>query len=1156
MIEKLEEFLRKYYEEELFTAAREGKDSIEVDYNKLDKFDYELAEALLNNPNEFFSNGKEAIKEIDLPSEEESRIALRVKNLPESEKERIKDLRSKHLGKFIKIEGTVRRASEVKPELEVAIFECPDCGEKIKVPQIRKRMSYPSSCNCGRKRGFKQVGRTLNDSRWVVLEDLFEEVSGEKPGEISVYLKNDLTVPKMQRKTDPGARLEISGIVREMPKRVRGKKTKKLEIFMEANYIKSKEVEFEELEISEEDENKIKELASNEDIYRKLQNSLAPSMHGMDEIKESIALQLFGGVPHKLPDGTQIRGDIHLLLVGDPGTGKTQLMKLVSDLIPRGRYVSGKGTSLDFKEPIIIRKNGEIKILKIGKLVDKYINSKGAGKSLINEEIEALSLNLKTYELEWKPITHVLRHKADDLLYKFELQSGREVTVTGDHSIYTFENGTPTLKKASEINKDNLVLIPSKIPNNGVKQMSSDMSRLIGYYIADGYLSKNEEHYDHKVGFAFNRDENILIDDLVNISHSKFDGYDPQIYYRDGKAEIMFRTKEIFNSIRNLLGNVAFKHAKNKRIPLRFFNTLSQSRREFIKGYLKGDAGVTRSRELMSDLLYIYLLEGIIASCCKQNEKGKVVTFPDGHRTKLNGWRFQLKGPDYDQPFVTRDIYKHPYFESLDSTAKEYLLQKTDYSRERVKKSNLKKDTLWLKRLKDLETEDLKKGKASRELASKWGVSRRIACQWLRKYAKRNFVKIEETDYPINKILERDRKGRIKKCKHYPRQIYSLTEKGEKILKSWENLRKIFKGDMGFAKVKKITRTNPTSEFVYDVSVKDNENFVGGFGGVICHNSAAGLTASVVRDEEFMGGWVLEAGALVLSNKSLLAIDEFDKMSKEDQVNLHEAMSTQTVSISKASIQATLPARTSIIGGANPKLSRFDPYRPINEQIDIPQTIISRFDIRFALRDVPDKENDEKLVDHVIKGRISEEDVEPEIDSEILKKYIAYARKNIKPEMTKKAASVLKNFYINLRNKYTGEESQTIPLSLRQYEALMRLSEASAKVKLKNKVTEEDAQRAIKLMKYSLRQLGMDPETGRIDIDRAEGGTPSSQRSKIRIVMDVLDELEKELGKNVPIEDVIAALEEEGLSNADKILREMKQKGMVFEPRPGYVQKI
>ncbi len=322
--------------------------------------------------------------------------------------------------------------------------------------------------------------------------------------------------------------------------------------------------------------------------------------------------------------------------------------------------------------------------------------------------------------------------------------------------------------------------------------------------------------------------------------------------------------------------------------------------------------------------------------------------------------------------------------------------------------------------------------------------------------------------------------------------------------------------------------------------------------------SAAGLTATVTRDEEFMGGWVLEAGAIVLSNKSVIAIDEFDKMSKEDQINLHEAMSTQTVSISKATIQATLPAQTAVIAGSNPKLSRFDAFRPIMEQIDIPDTLLSRFDLKFVLKDIPNRERDGNLVDHVIKSRIAEDEIKPIIDKNFFKKYIGYVRRNVKPKISKEALAMCKNFFVELRSKYAGEESGTVPLTLRQFEALIRLTEASAKIRLAEETTKEDAQRAIRLMKESIKQLGFDPDTGKIDIDLTEGSVSSSKRSKIRIVMDVIDELERTIGKNIPITDLISALEEEGVDEhaADSIIREMKSKGMLFEPRSGHIQKI
>lgn len=217
-------------------------------------------------------------------------------------------------------------------------------------------------------------------------------------------------------------------------------------------------------------------------------------------------------------------------------------------------------------------------------------------------------------------------------------------------------------------------------------------------------------------------------------------------------------------------------------------------------------------------------------------------------------------------------------------------------------------------------------------------------------------------------------------------------------------------------KVVKINKFSPQD--VFDVEVPDYHRFVAN--GIIVHNTgksqllklisgiiprgkyvggrgatAAGLTATVVKDEDFGGGWMLEAGAMVLANKGVLAIDEFDKMSKEDQVAMHEALEQQQISIAKASIVATLPAQVSVLAGSNPKFFRFDPFKPIAEQVDIPDTLLSRFDLKFALKDIPDKERDEKLASHILETRLKPSLVEPLISPEFLRKYIAYARKKL-----------------------------------------------------------------------------------------------------------------------------------------------------------------
>ncbi len=670
IIDQFIEFLEENYKKELAEVVTKGENVLQVDFSVLDKFNPVLTDTILEKPEENIKLLEEAVEQIDLPKKE--KIKIRFFNTPESTKVRIRNIRSKHLGKLLTVDGIVKRASEIRPEVSEAIFECSECNNRITIIQTEKEkmIQYPKICDqCKSKRGFKLIEQKLYDARWVYIEEPFEITTGESPSEIMVYLKEDLTSPRMQTRTDPGNRIRVTGILKETPRRTpRGIKTRQMEILIDANNVEAVETEWEELIITPEEEKFIKELTSDPKIYDKLISSLAPTMYGLETIKLAIVLQLFGGVPHVLSDGTRIRGDVHLLLTGDPATGKSMLLKLASDMVPRGRYVSGKG-------------------------------------------------------------------------------------VTG-----------------------------------------------------------------------------------------------------------------------------------------------------------------------------------------------------------------------------------------------------------------------------------------------------------------------------------------------------------------------------------------------------------------------AGLTATVVKDEQFLGGWVLEAGALVLSNNSVIGIDEFDKMERTDQIAMHEAMSLQQVSIAKASILATLPARTSVLAGANPKLGRFDPLLPIRQQVDIPETLLSRFDIKFALRDLPSVEADTKMVDHVIQARHSKEEVKPTIPIELLRKYIGYARVNCKPELTEEAAKKLKDFYIDLRAKASGKETgeeAPVPITLRQYEGLIRLAEASAKVQMRNKATIEDAQRAIDIMKFSLRQFGFDPDTGFIDIDRAEGAISSAQRSNIRIVLDVIERLSKEMNaKTIPMDDAITRAREEGVRNADEIIRSMLNEGTLFSPKIGFIQRI
>ena len=324
-------------------------------------------------------------------------------------------------------------------------------------------------------------------------------------------------------------------------------------------------------------------------------------------------------------------------------------------------------------------------------------------------------------------------------------------------------------------------------------------------------------------------------------------------------------------------------------------------------------------------------------------------------------------------------------------------------------------------------------------------------------------------------------------------------------------------------------------------------------------STAAGMTATVVRDE-FLRGWALEAGVLVLCNKGIACIDEMDKMSPEDTSAMHEALEQQTITIAKANIHATLMAETSVLAAANPKFGRFDPYEPIPKQINMPPTLLNRFDLIFTIKDIPNPEKDEKIAAHILKLAQEPESLKADIDTKLLRKYIAFAHQHCMPKLTTGALEEIKDFYIKLRTSAAAEEGEVkpIPISARQLEALVRLSEASAKIRLSDKVTKRDAQLAIELLKSSMQEVAMDMETGKFDIDRITTGITASQRSQISIIRRIIDALAERVGKSIPVQDIVKEAEGEGVQRgkAEEIIAQLVKSGEIYEPKPGLVSKV
>ncbi|AFD00500.1 replicative DNA helicase Mcm [Methanocella conradii HZ254] len=682
--QKWKEFFTRYYKpaiQQLAVSDARTK-SLTVEFQDIVKFDVRLSEELLSNPGKVLKDAEDALPLVDLPVKRKVSAFVRIVKIPR--KMQVRDLRSDHINTFVSIEGTVRKITDVRPRIINAAFECARCGNILYLPQEGTgKFLEPSYCPCNEeKKGvfrllFKES--TFEDYQRIKIQESPEDLKGgEQPQTLDINVSNDLAGI-----ATPGERIVVNGILRSIQKINRDGKTVYFDIYMDCNSIEFEEQEFDELEITPEDEEAILKLSRDPNIFKKITNSIAPSIYGYDEVKEAIALQLFSGIVKNLPDGTRIRGDIHVLLVGDPGIAKSQILRYVVNLAPRGVYASGKSAS------------------------------------------------------------------------------------------------------------------------------------------------------------------------------------------------------------------------------------------------------------------------------------------------------------------------------------------------------------------------------------------------------------------------------------------------------------------------------------------------------------SAGLTAAAVKDD-FDGSWTLEAGALVLADKGIAAIDEIDKMKPEDRSALHEAMEQQSISVAKAGILATLKCRCALLGAANPKLGRFDPFDNIADQINMPPSLMSRFDLIFILQDKPDEKRDASIAGHILKSHYAGElnahklvdnssitdealaeamkPIKPDIDSNLLRKYIAYAKRKIFPIMTDEARERITKFYLELRKPGEAENSP-IAVTARQLEGLVRLSEASARMRLSDRVTPEDVERTINIIMTSLKQVGMDRETGKLDIDILTVGVGKSQRERIKDLKNIIVDLAHEYGTGgVPLDKIIEKAGEHGMAKdkVEKEIKKLKEIGEIFEPRVGY----
>ena len=1107
------------YKKDIGDSIRKGKKVVYVNFEDLASSSPVLSEALMSNPEDVLQILETALEETGLIKNPR----IRFNTLPETQKVKIRTIRAEHLNQLIYFEGLVRQASEVRPQVVNAKFECPTCGTVISVLQIDKKFREPSRCSCGRKGQFRLLSKTMVDAQRLVIEEAPESlVGGEQPRRLSVFLKEDLVEPGMEEKTTPGSKVRALGILKEVSVPLpSGAISTRFDLALEANNLIPLESTYEDFDISEEDERQIQELAADPNLFEKLRGSIAPSIWGYEEIKESLILQMFGGVRKVSPDGTTSRGDIHLFLMGDPGVAK----------------------SLGKNEKILYFKNQEYGYTSIENLFKKF--------GRFPKNLTTLTLDMKTHKHTWKKIKEIIKHIPEKDLIKITTEHGKQITGTKNHSFLTLSNTGEIISiKGDELNENSYIPIPINFHKEIIKDLETEKFNIYGRNSKQlPKKIKLDEGFGFLVGI-FLSEGNIRSGRSVNISNKnnkikdKVRKYVEQLGIKADKENskgISISSK----SLSNLLDFNCYNQELKKEIKTKVKGTYSRIKKipdfayfapkKFIKGMISGifsgDGRFIKDKKRIKGFELITLSKELA-----QGTSDILFSLGILNKIKERNYTYKNKKTKYYTLSVNSQMIKkfRKYFNFYGRTY-------TNYPKPTHSYYNC-----------------IPCGDLIYNLTKKLGYNKKID-------GNRTFAAEMRTIRKRNKI------GRLR----LRRILKRFQKRSNENLKEFKILKKIAYSPIIWSKIKNIEHIKKQNQEVYDLSIPSTNTFVAN--GIGVHNSVTlkfisniapkgryvvgmgasgrGITATVVRDE-FLKGWSLEAGAMVLANKGVICIDEIEKMTPEDRSAMHEALEQQTVTISKANVQATLSAQTSVLAAGNPKYGRFEPLQSITQQIDLPPALINRFDLIFILRDLPDKEKDDAIATHVLnlhqmKGEKSQ------IERDLFRKYIAYAKQKVEPKLTNKAVEEIKNFYVKLRNMQSSGDSKSIPISARQLQGLIRLAEAHAKLRLSSKVDKKDAQVAIRLTNYYLMQVGYDPETKTFDIDRFSIGTSSSQRNKLLLIKETIKKLEEKHGKMVPL-DVLKEELGKNISNEnfEEAFEKLKEIGDIFQPKSGFVQLI
>ncbi|MHB8585096.1 MAG: LAGLIDADG family homing endonuclease [Thermoplasmatota archaeon] len=1197
--------------------------SVSVDFRELDRSAKELAEDLLRRPSQALWIAEEALKQVDVLSiDPKPRLRVRIENLhveggPDHSTVAIRNLRAEHLGRLVAIKGIVKRITEVRPQLAAASFKCRRCGAIITEDQdehltLREPVEcYEDQSGCGATGSFRLMldpfdakGAQFQDTQKVEVEESPEGLrGGEQPQRLNVWVDEDLC-----NKVAPGDRVILAGILRANVHKSGGVKSTRLDIFFQGVGLTTERKDYDDIEISPEEHEEIIRLSRDPDLYAKLRDSIAPDIYGLETEKEALLLQLFGGLPKKLRTGGRLRGEIHVLLVGDPGVAKSQLIRTSARIAPRGMYTSGQSTSAAGLTAAAVQDDsfGEGRwTLEAGAMVladkglcaiDEIDKMRKEDRSAMHEALEQQSYH-PTFELllangERRPIgalvdgmfaarpQHVVdgkdceilplrsgdvavlsfdphrldiaptsahrvsRHAAPDHFIRIRYANGREILVTPEHPVFVADASGVTTLPAEKVREGmwgvgpRSLAFPSKEirlhpePSNDVREkpvhlpdvLTADLAEWLGLLVAEGH---NYEGASAEIGFSNKNPE--LIAGTRRLGKKVFGIDCTQSTRADGLATLRWISTRLLRWMRRNFATQLSK-ARQKRVPDALLACHVEIAGRYLRGAFSGDGCVeseavsfaTASKGLAQDYADLLLRLGIASRVFHyaRDDTWKVYIAGDG----LGDFLRLVVAPNDPRRakiarLVRRGTEERRHHDVLPAGVGEAIctlqtllgMAQTGYFYEhRVRGFGVQRQTV----AAELERLDQRARLIRRRLAKAATIQEvRTAADWsVAKLAQRMRTPRGTVAYAIAEGYDTAKRATLSKdARLAVRAALAEYEAGRQRLVSLLSGR--------YLRIQEVSSVpndgDVACKWVYDVTVEPSHAFVSH--GLLLHN---------------------------------------------------------TVSIAKAGMTATLQARCAVAAAANPKTGRFDPNSSFADQIDLPPPLLSRFDLIFVLTDRPDAARDTALANAILDNHRGnamlelldakpESTIDPEELSEALRrstppvppdlfrKYVAFAKREIFPVLSKDAATFIREYYVNLRRSQGGDEGH-VPLTARQLEAIVRLAEASARVRLSDRATLEDAERARMLVETYLRRLNPG-EGGRIDSDVVSVGASQNAQQRMRTVVEIVRELslEDERHRSALLADILTKAQARGIpeDKAKELITRMKQQGQLMEPQ-------